>query len=110
MKASRGRGVRIELLNDSPNVLLIHRFNHAPFGDDAADEAGRGDVEGRVVDADARRGRLTAEAVGDFGRGSLLDRDLIAGGECQVERGGWRRDIKRNAVSVGEDGDAVGAD
>src|ERR1700754_2460865 len=101
---------KVRLHERLTNILLIHRFNHTAFRDDAADEPRGRDIERRVVDCDAVRGRLSAETMGDFGGGALFDGNLVAGGEGEIEGGGGGGHVERDAVGVGEDGDAVGAD
>src|SRR5690348_10833494 len=41
---------------------------------------------------------------------AFFDRDVLARGNCEVERGDGRGDEKRHAVFAGENGDSVGAD
>src|SRR3954470_20473979 len=74
----------------------------ALLGDDRRDVAVGRDVEGRVGGANARRGDPPAADVCHLVRGALLDRDLVAGGQRQVDRGGRCRDIKRKAVLLAE--------
>ena len=48
---------------------------------------------------------MAAEAVGDFFAGTLFDRDLVAGVECEVEGRAGGGDVERDAVGVSQDGD-----
>ena len=52
----------------------------------------------------------TAVGVGDLARVALLDGDEIAVGRGRVDGVEGRGDVERDAVLLGEDGDAVGAD
>ena len=71
---------------------------------------GGGDVEGGVVDGDPLGRGPSAEALGDFERVALLDRDARSVGQRQVEGARRRRDVERDPVRLGEQGHAVGAD
>ena len=102
------------LVNLSPSFSgcsLIDRLDQAFFRDDAGDQAGRRHVEGGVVDLDAVRGGLPAEAVGDLAadRAARWEwRRRWPGVRSKVLRRGG--DVERDAVGLGQEGDAVGAD
>ena len=48
--------------NHRSDGFLVHRLDDSLFGDDAGDEAGGGDVEGGVIDADAFGGGLPTKS------------------------------------------------
>src|ERR1700674_5160848 len=55
-------------------------------------------------------GDADALKMGDFGGGTLFDRDAVAIGDREIEGGDRRGDKEGNVVFFGEDGDLVGAD
>lgn len=70
-----------------------------------------GDIKCGIVDVDAfRRHTLFVPHVGDFRRRALFDANVGAGGGGEVYGGGWGTDVEGDAVVLGEDGDAGGAD
>src|SRR5580698_365680 len=85
------------------------RAGDAAFGDYSGDVAGGGDVEGGVGGV-YWRGQIDAGHVRDFFGAALLDGNLIAGVNGEIERGDRGGDVERNVVFFGQDGDAVGAD
>src|SRR4051812_8774182 len=89
---------------------FVGRFDHAMFRDDRGDQFRGRDVERGVVDI-ASMGRGGApQALGDLAAVALLDGDLPAGGEREIDAAGRGGDVERNAKMPGEDGDAEGAD
>src|SRR5207244_184033 len=80
------------------------------LGDVRGDEPGRGDVEGPVLDVDARRSEAAAADDRHLVRVAALDRDPGAVGAVGVEGGQRRRDVERKPVVVREDGQRVRAD
>ncbi len=90
--------------------LAVGRTRDSLLGDDGGDVLGRRDVEGRVADARAFRRHAIAAHVRHFAVVALLDRDAGSVGGPQVDGGERRGDVERNAVLLGEDGHAVGAD
>ena len=70
-----------------------------------------GDIERRIVDADALRCHaLFVPHIGDFGGGALFDADVGACWGVHVDGGGGGADVEGDTVVFGEDGDAGGAD
>src|SRR6185295_11743533 len=96
--------------NDAREAAAEGLPRDAAFGDDRRHELVRGDVEGGVEDAYAARRHLAVEHMRHLARGALLDRDLVAGGTAEVDRGGRRGDVERNRVAMGEHGKRVRAD
>ena len=86
------------------------RARDALLGDDRRDVAGRRDVEGRIADLGADRRHLRRPDVRDLARRPLLDRDAVAVRRREVDGRQRRRDVERDAVLLGQHGDAVGAD
>ena len=80
------------------------------LGDDAGDELSGRDVEGGIEDIDALGGDAAAADVRDLARATLFDRDATAVGTLEIDRGGRRRNVEGNAVTVCEHRDLVGAD
>src|SRR5580693_10325341 len=88
----------------------IGRAQYSALGDDGGDVLGWGHVEGWVADAYAVGRYLLAGMMRDFLGRALLDGDLVAGGGGEVDRGPRGRDVERDAVFAGQNGDVVGAD
>src|SRR5207237_8705465 len=109
--SSRRSGVELTRTAEHRDDLLLRDGADDPaLGDDAGDVAGGRDVEGRVPDLHlAGRGADALDGA-DLVGGALLDRDLLARGDREVERGARRGDVKRDAVLLCEDRHAVGAD
>src|SRR5665213_849962 len=82
----------------------------ATLGDDRGDVLRGGDVEGGVFDADAVGGHLDAVGVSDFAGAALLDGDMVSVAGGQVDGVEGSGDVERDAVFLGENADAVGAD
>src|SRR5690348_18468455 len=55
-------------------------------------------------------GHADARYMRHFFLRAFFDRDVLARGNCEVERGDGRGDVKRDAVFAGENGDSVGTD
>src|SRR5437763_17179515 len=71
-----------------PDDLLGHRRDEPLVRDDAGDQMCRSNIERGIVNLNALRGGLPAEAMRDFAPIALLDGDGIAGWQAQVERAG----------------------
>ena len=88
--------------------LQIRGAGDAALGDDGGDVLVGGDVESRVLDGDAFGSEADAGYFGDLGGGALLDGDLVAGGQREVEGGDGRGDVGITGVLAREnpsDGD-----
>ena len=83
---------------------------HAPLGDDGRDQAGRGDVEGRVAGRNALRRDEPPEDAHHLVGAALLDGDARAGGERRVEGAPGCRHVERDVVVAGQHGQPVGPD
>lgn len=65
-----------------------------------------GDIERRIVDADALRCHaFFIPHVGDLGGGALFDVDVGACGRVHVDGGGGSADVEGDSKVFGEDGD-----
>lgn len=70
-----------------------------------------GDIECGIIHVyPLRRHAFLVPHVGDFLRRTLFDADVGAGGRVHVDGGGGSADVEGDAVMLGEDGDAGGAD
>src|SRR5262249_7928874 len=85
--------------------LRRHGLDDALLRDDPRDQVVWRHVEGRVVDGDAVRRRLSAEAVRHLAGVALLDGDGRARRQAEVERARRCGDVERDAVGAGEDGE-----
>jgi O-antigen/teichoic acid export membrane protein len=108
--APKGQGRPSSSRDQRADVRRVDWPDHSALGDDARDQSGRRDVEGRIVDGYSIGRGLPAESVGHFARVSLFDRDRGSVGERQVERARRRGDVERNGVRLGQERDAVRAD
>ena len=79
----------------------------ALLGDDAGDQLGRRDVEGRVADLGPGRGDADAAELEDLVGGPLLDHDRRAVRRGEVDRAGRGADVERDPVPGGEHGQRV---
>ena len=78
---------------------------------DRRDEFMIGHIEGGVIDVNASWCHaLFVPHVGDFLGRTLFDLDVPARGGGEVDGGTWGADVEGDAVVLGEDGDAGGAD
>src|SRR6266508_4263033 len=88
----------------------LARLHDAIFGDDARDVLRRRHVERRVAGRALFRGdRMTVE-VQDFLRRPLLDWDLVARCQVEIDRARWCRDVERYPVLLRDHGLPVRAD
>ncbi len=79
------------------------RLEHTHLGDESGDEGWRGDVERRIEDGDADGCRRLTADMGHFFCVPLLDFNRVV---CrQIKRRVWCRDIERDAIMLGEDGE-----
>src|SRR5689334_5819123 len=85
----QGRASRLESIGRTVNAAVAH---------DRGDELGGSDVERGVVDGYIVRHNRASGDAGHFVAAALLDRDRGAVCDRHIERGGRRRDIKRNPV------------
>lgn len=70
-----------------------------------------GHIEGGVIDVYSRRCHsFFVPHVGDFFGGTLFDLDVVPGRGGEVDSGTGGTDVEGDAVVLGEDGDAGGAD
>jgi O-antigen/teichoic acid export membrane protein len=106
----KGQGRPILSRDHRADVRRVDRSDHSALGDDARDQSGGRDVEGRIVNGHSIGRGLPAEPVGHFARVSLFDRDRGPVGERQVERARRRGDVERDAVGLCQERNAVGAD
>src|SRR5438445_8116125 len=91
------------------DALPIWPGHRALFREQTAHQLGRRDVEGRVGDGYAFGRPAHARVTGDFGGAALLDGDRASVGHRDIDAGKRRRNVKRNAVALGEHGKRVGA-
>jgi len=87
------------------------RAEDADLGDDGAHQAVRRHVEGGIAGATASRSDSKSILLypKDFRRISLLDGNLLADRQAQVNRGGGKNGIEWDLVVVGGEGKHVGA-
>ena len=91
--------------------LAVGRAADPLFRDDAGDEGVVGHVEGGVVALHPRGGHgPDVEFGADLLRVPEFDLDIIPGGAVQVDGGGGAQDVEGDAVVLGQDGHAAGAD
>src|ERR1035438_2886239 len=90
--------------------LAVRRARHAAFRDDPGDVAVRRYVERGIEHRHAVGRHHRVAYVRYFARGALLDGDVVAAGERQVERGDGRGHVKRHAVFFGQHGQRIRAD
>src|SRR5271157_1763694 len=87
----------------------VRGAGYAAFGEDGANVAAGGDVEGGVG-----RGNVGGDAhsldVGDLGGAALLDGNMGAIGYRKIKGGNRRGDVEGDVVLFGQDGNLIGAD
>ena len=92
------------------SACVERRAQHADLGDDGRDVGVRRDVEGGVVGSRALGRHARAAERRDLVLVSLLDGDLGAGPNAQIDGRERRRHVERHAVLLGQHRDGVGAD
>src|SRR6266699_576167 len=88
----------------------LARLHDAVFRDDACYILGQRHVERRVAGGTLLRADRMAIEMQDFLRRSLLDRDLVARCQVEIDRGGWCRDVERHPVLLRDHGLPVRSD
>ena len=77
--------LRSRIIGQALQALLIRRAGDAAFGDDRRDVAVRRHVESGIGDVDSVRREPDVVDVSDLARVALLDGNLVARGEVEVE-------------------------
>src|SRR6266571_5348066 len=88
----------------------LARLHDALFRDDAGDVLRRRHVERGVAGGTLLRGDRMAVEVEDFLRRPLLDWDLVARCQVEIDRARWCRDVERHPVLLRDHGLPVRAD
>src|SRR5579884_2505325 len=81
----------------------------AALSENGGDVTVRSDVEGGMRGGNVRR-NTHALNLRDFGGGALLDGNVLAIGNGEIEGGDRRSNVERHVVFASENGDLIGAD
>lgn len=96
-------------MEESAERFRVGGASDAAFGKDRSDVARGSNVERRMRGMDVGRDADALE-VSDFGSGTLLDGDMIAVRDGEIESGYGSGDVKRDVIFFGKNGDLICAD